>query len=132
MKPSEVLLNRSVLPLCGSAFGRAELEFAAAIVVLACVPGDEWQPVAPRQIGEALRAAIEPGGLFAHLAKNPFVPRPDFPGLVTKGFARWVEPEKDLASPLAFTDAGLAALEKFRAQPRQTDEPPPPDAGGEG
>jgi hypothetical protein len=90
--------------------------------VRACVAdGDRWAPKTPRQIGETLRAEIEPGAAFAHLARNPFAPLPDFRQLVERGFARWTDEAAADQSPIEFTEKGLAALEKF-ARPREVAE----------
>ncbi len=55
--PSHVVLI--VPPLCGT-MKKAEVEFAASVIVQACLHhGDRWQPLLPKQVGEAIRAAID-------------------------------------------------------------------------
>ena len=103
------------LPFVGSKFGRAELEFAAALVLRACFyEGDAWAPVRQEQIGAAMSKDAESGGLFHHLQRNPFVPRPDFHGLVVRGFARFVgEPDGNGNMAIEFTTAGIDAMRPF-------------------
>lgn len=111
MKPSEVVLFRSVLPLIAT-FGRAELEFAAALIVRGCVRnGDRWQSLSPREIGQAMKADAEPGEPWETLQRNPFLPQPDFHGLVERGFARFGEETPDgEAAPIELTERGLEVL----------------------
>ena len=107
IKPSQVQLWRSFLPLVG-AFGRAELEMAAAVIVLTCKRnGDDWQAVRLRQLGETLKVELEEGCL-KHLAQSPFVPLPDFRGLVAGGFA---ECTFETDAPIALAESALKILE---------------------
>ena len=122
-KPSQIMCMNSVLPLCGSRFGRAKLEFAAAILVRACVRnGDTWGPRTREEVTAAWVQELD-GGIFAHLARNPFAPQPDFNGLIDDGFALFVaNPAVDalttpgFAESIQFTAQGFAALEPFRAK----------------
>lgn len=101
------------LPFVGSKFGRAEREFAAALLVRACaLAGDEWAAQAMPSIGHALKSGAESGGPFEHLKTNPFMPHPDFRDLVAKGFARFVG-DPDQGAPVEFTEKGLEAVETF-------------------
>jgi len=116
MKPSDVRLwwRDAIIPLLGL-FRRAEYEYAAALLVRACVVnGDEWKPQMPRDIGTIMRADIERNedgqGYLKTLASNPFC-RPDFWGLVKEGFAEFLgDPEK--GAPVQFTEKGLEQLRK--------------------
>lgn len=102
---------RGVLPLIGT-FGRAELEFAAALMVLACRDnGDTWQAVKPREVGNAMQLAGEKGKEMHHLKGNPFLPRPDIHGLIEKGFAEFDGNPED-GCPIRFTAKGLEVLAK--------------------
>jgi hypothetical protein len=87
IKPSEIRFDTSFPPLVGT-LGRTEREAAASLLILACQHhGDVWQPITVKQIGEALRAAVEAGRQpFTALNSNPFW-RPDFHDLVAQGFA---------------------------------------------
>lgn len=88
MKPSDVLLRA---PLLYGAFGKAEAEWAAGLIVRACqLQGDEWKPVTAADIGDAMQADIdEKVEPLASLVRNPFF-RPDIWQLIERGFARWV------------------------------------------
>lgn len=110
MKPSDVRMFRGLLPLVGT-FGRAELEFAAALLVRTCVRnGDEFGAHPPRSIGVTMKAdvdeALEP---WVSFARNPFVPRPDFRGLAEAGFAEFLG-DVDQGAPVQFTAKGLDVL----------------------
>lgn len=117
--PSQVYL--AAIPLCAT-MGRAESEFAAALIVRTCqLLGDEWRSVSPRQIGEMLRddleAKREP---MASLSHNPFF-RPDVWELVSRGFAQWIgEPGK---SPVELTDCGLERLRPWVRSQTAPDAP---------
>lgn len=105
-RPSDVLLL--ALPLVGT-MGRAEREYAAALVVRACqVLGDSWQPISPKQLGEViagdLAAKREP---LTGLNRNPFL-FPDFPDLIALGFV-----ERTPEGQVAFTVKGLEALRRW-------------------
>ena len=113
-RPTEVRMWRSVLPFCGSEFGRAEIEFAAALLVIACVPGDEWGAKTPREIGLAMKEAGHPGGVLHHLRSNPFTPTPDFPELVKKGYAEFIgEATSESDPPVRFTERGYEAIRPY-------------------
>lgn len=115
MKPSEVRMWNGVLPFVGSAFGHAETEFAAGLLVLACrFHGDQWQPLITRQLGEMMKKELEPEGQLHHLKNNPFA-RPDLRGLVRDGFAEFLgDPDcSDPPTPIQFTAKGMAELERF-------------------
>ena len=102
----------SALPFCGSVFGRAEVEFAAALIVLACVDkSDTWMACTPREIGIAMKKAGD--GPLEHLRTNPIMPRPDFRDLVTRGFARFLGDPDTEGCPIEFTDRGFEAMRKF-------------------
>jgi hypothetical protein len=108
VKPSEIVLG--VPPLVGT-MGRAEAEFAAALVVLACeANGDRWQAVAWPQITAAAKAALEEGRRpWLTLLSNPFY-RPDVWELVKRGFARW---EGEPGGPVELTMWGLVAMDRW-------------------
>jgi hypothetical protein len=111
-KPSDVnLFERSPFPLVNT-FNRVEMEFAAALLVRACVArGDVWQSILPLELGETMKADLEPGGIWETLKTNPYV-RPDFSGLVEKGWTEWDESRHPAGSDPAvrFTEAGLERL----------------------
>ncbi len=112
-KPSEVHMWRSpVIPLVDT-FGRAETEFAAALMVIACVEnGDAWRQLTPQQVGLAMRKASEPGGPLHHLRTNPFAPRPDMRALVDGGYAAFFGDPDIAGTPIAFTAKGIDVLRK--------------------
>jgi hypothetical protein len=108
-KPSQVVL-RVVTPLIGT-FGKAQAEFAACLMVRACVRhGDVWQDLSPQQIGAAITADIdEKTDPLYSLRCNPFF-NPDIWELVERGFAEWVdEPGKSVR----FTSNGFDAMRKW-------------------
>lgn len=122
-KPSQVQLAPDA-PLVAT-MGRAELEHAAAMIVRACqVSGDVWQPIAPTRMGvvinDDLAAKREP---FHSLNTNPFF-RPDFRGLVEKGFARWTADGS--GAPIELTAEGIARLSRWVVLPAPT--PPATDS----
>lgn len=99
-KPSEVLLT---IPPLTATMTRAEVEYAAALIVFACTwRGDMWQPIRFIDIREALREALVKADLREALASseplsarvqwardvvnNPFL-RPDVQSLISLGFA---------------------------------------------
>jgi hypothetical protein len=108
-RPSQVYLWRGLFPLVGC-FGRSEREFAAGILVRACLRnGDAWGPITPQQLGESLQEDVkeEPWATFQ---KNPFI-RPDFADLVAEGFAAWDDdPHVNKSTPIRFTDRALEIL----------------------
>lgn len=108
-KPSEVALG--VVPLIAT-FGKAEIEYAAAILVRAChALGDEWRAVTWSEIEAVLKSDRTEGREpFASLILNPFF-RPDVRALVDKGFARWTGGP---GGPIEFTPVGLVALFRCR------------------
>lgn len=69
IKPSSVPLFRGgVLPLMDT-FGRAELEFAAALMLRVCVcRGDVWLAMTTRDVGEVMREDAKDRGIWAHLS----------------------------------------------------------------
>lgn len=88
-KPSHVTVEN---PPFKGAFHNSECELAVALIVRACqVLGDAWQPMLPAVIGkvgiEEHRAGRQP---WVSLLNSPFL-RPDFKGLVDRGFACWRE-----------------------------------------
>ena len=97
--------------------GHAECEHAAALLVLTCeTNGDAWGPVTPRQVGEAIKAALDSGHEpWGSLNRNPFF-RPDFHELVAKGFARWTEAEGK--GPIELTPKGIEAMRRWAAIPK--------------
>lgn len=106
-KPSDVRLD--AIPLI-NAFGRAECECAAALLVRACVlHGDVWAA----QSFDAIRGAFDADvaakiSPIYHIASNPFL-QPDFWSLVAKGFATWT----DDRPPIQFTAKGFERLKLF-------------------
>jgi len=116
-KPSQIRCATTVLPFCGSRFGRAELEFAAAILVRACaLNGNTWEPRTGQEITDAWEQESLDGGIFAHLRHNPFRPKPDFSGLADSGFALFIA-TPTIPWPIQFTARGLEALEPFGVEP---------------
>jgi hypothetical protein len=115
MKPSDVILFRAALPLIDT-FGRAEMEFAAALMVRACIfHGDEWQPVTPRQINLAMKKDLLPGGIWASLRGSPkdTWPSPDLRALAKEGYAIFHgDPDVVPGPAIEFTVKGLAMLEE--------------------
>jgi len=93
--------------------GHAESEHAAALIVLTRKHmGDTWGPIAPRDVGEAIKAELAAGNEpWKSLNRNPFF-RPDFFELVQKGFAQWTEKE---GGPLELTPKGIEALRRWVA-----------------
>jgi hypothetical protein len=115
VKPSDVIARmwRGVFPL-GDTFGRAELELAAALLVLGCQHYDDtWKPLRPCELREPLETATRGGGFFYQLVRNPFAPKPDFGGLVDLGFCRAVGDDlADPQAPLEFTPKGFEVLSR--------------------
>ena len=109
-RPSQVFLWRGAFPLVGC-FGRSEREFAAGILVRACLAnGDAWGPITPQQLGESLKADCESVEPWVTFNRNPFI-RPDFADLVAEGFASFDEdPHVNKGTPIRFTEKGLAIL----------------------
>lgn len=116
IKPSDIVLRNP--PLVGT-MGRAECEFAAAVIVRTCQikNPDEWQPVTPGDVGAMIthdqKHRIEP---MYSCCNNPFF-RPDFDRLVESGFARWIgEPAdvRDRKGPIELTTEGITAAAKHR------------------
>lgn len=105
-KPSEVVL--AVPPLCGT-MKKAEVEFAASIVVAACHHfGDKWQPLALKELGVAIRELLEAKAEpWNSLNTNPFF-RPDIGALIESPFA-----EKGDDGRLSFTMEGFEALKRW-------------------
>lgn len=109
-KPSDVVLR--IMPLVGT-MKKAEVEFAAALLVRACVRNnDSWAPILPKEMGEAIKQdldeKIEP--LFS-LNQNPIF-RPDLHMLIERGFAEVVGGDKN-RGPLQFTQVGFDAMSKW-------------------
>lgn len=107
--PSQVALT--VPPLVGT-MEAAEREFAACLIVRACqVLGDAWRPIAPRELGEVIRADLEQSREpLASLNRNPFF-KPDFWKLADGTYGRWMgTPGK---SAIELTDKGIAALARW-------------------
>lgn len=104
-KPSDVVMWRAVMPLIDT-FGRAEMEAAAALIVLVCQRrGDVWAPVSAKSVGGELRSVIADGvEPWASVNRNPFF-RPDIRALISKGFAQWVG--GDESQVVEFTAAGF-------------------------
>lgn len=108
-KPSEVVLTG--VPL-GACFGKAEAEWAAAILVWACRElGDGWQVVPAKTLGRLLRGAvmarIEP---VSGWGRNPFFAL-DWERLVLDGFVLRTGLEGDHS--LEFTELGLSRLTRW-------------------
>lgn len=97
-------------PLVGT-LGRSELEQAAWFLAYICAKsGDTWREVPLSELVTTY------GNLIADkhpMTNNPFL-NPDFPALVPAGFAVWGgDNSAEMAKrPLAFTDAGIAAITK--------------------
>jgi hypothetical protein len=104
-RPSEVVI--SVPPLTGT-MGRCESEYAAALLVLACVGKGRWAPCSREEIFAAFRAAVaDQVQPWENLARNPFL-RPSFPELLDTPYARLVREEE--TEQMEFTPAGLERL----------------------
>lgn len=103
-KPSQVALEGSFPPLCGT-MHKTELECTAAMLVRACqVNGDKWQAIEPKQLGELLLAKDE---LVVTICSNPFI-SPAYYDLVEKGYAVF-----ESGNALAFTEKGYEAMRKW-------------------
>ncbi|MEM6988886.1 MAG: hypothetical protein AAF721_00270 [Myxococcota bacterium] len=90
-------------------FGRCEAEVAAAFLLWTLTSnGDEWRPVRPKEIGEAIRELLDSEAEPPPWMNNPFA-RPDFYELVERGFAVWSSDEIE-NRPIEFTPAGLDQL----------------------
>lgn len=85
-KPSDISMGKGAAtnPLLNT-LGKAEWEWAAVFLILACVDnGDTWSPVSWEQVRAAvLKREKEP--FWASILGNPFI-RPDFMGLATGKF----------------------------------------------
>lgn len=111
-EPGQVELAK--VPLVG-ATGRAELELAAAALVRVCQVRGNWDPVALDDVGPVLIADVKANNAHAATWRQPIV-RPDFVGLVTRGFARWHGTPSSPA--IEFTDKGRAAMARW-VKPRE-------------
>lgn len=101
-KPSQVVLHP--VPLVAT-FERTENEVSAAVLVMTLAQaGDTWRPVAPREVGEMLRA--QPKG--APILTTLMVVRFAFDVIEAKG---WVTKHAD--NSLEFTQAGLERLRRW-------------------
>lgn len=109
MKPSEIEMS---FPVFFNTFGRSEHEATVALFVTACTHhGDEFQALTPRQIGEALRLALEHEP-WKSWGRNPFF-SPNIRDLVDAGFAEFLgDPEK--GCPVRLTQETLTRLKKWR------------------
>lgn len=102
-KPSDVLILAPA-PLAGT-MRKAEAEFAAALMVLACkANGDTWGAVTGAQAADAMKREKDAGTAFGQLLGNPFF-RPSINELCDRGFARWIDDHG-----AEFTEAGFAAM----------------------
>lgn len=111
--PGDVVL--APVPLVGT-MGRTEVEHAAAILVRVCQVRGAWGAVTTGDVREVGLADVAAGQPLASMWTNPFL-RPEFGGLVERGFARWHgEPFK---SPLELTDEGRARLGRWVRRPAQ-------------
>jgi len=113
-KPSDIRLALPV-PLCGT-MGKAEAEFAATLLVRACVRhGDAFDSILPAQMGDTIGADLEEqvDPLWS-LRNNPFF-RPNFDELVKRGFAEYVGEDGGRKRPLRFTASGLEVLRRWVA-----------------
>lgn len=107
-KPSDVVLLP--IPLVGT-MHKAEAEFAATLLVRACVRlGDTWQAVGPKELGMVIHAdlAEEVEPLFG-LRNNPFF-HPDMLELVKRGYAKWTG---KVGGAVQFTAEGFTAMERW-------------------
>jgi hypothetical protein len=108
-KPSDVVLH--VIPLVGT-MRKAEIEFAAACLVRACVMLDDaWQAVPVKKLAALFQTDVE-AGLQPMLSwsRQPFV-RPAPALMVERGFAVWSD--SDTGDAIAFTDQGIEALRRW-------------------
>jgi hypothetical protein len=106
MKPSDIVLSMPPLTAC---FKKSESECAAALLIWYLqTHGDEWQPVFPKQLGEAMKEATD-NDLLKSWATNPFF-SPDMWQLSKDGFITPID--GSFNQPLAFTELGLEALKK--------------------
>lgn len=110
--PSDVLLHH--VPL-GSTFGGAELELAGAMMVRTLqAGGDSWRTVYWEELETCMRADYASWVTVTRAwMRQPFV-RPDFHGLVDKGFA------VRHAHGVAFTPDGLERLRRWVRSPRDS------------
>ena len=108
--PSEVALYGAT-PLT-AAFGRSELEHAAAMIVRTCqVLGDKWQAVTSDDVNIVFKDDIDNGrSPFCLWMRNPFF-KPDFYDLVERGYAH-VENVQTRA--VGLTEAGIERLRVWR------------------
>lgn len=106
MKPSDIVLSMPPLTAC---FKKTEAECAAAMLVWYCqTHGDEWKPVTPKELGEALKESmgVEP---VKSWSTNPFFD----PDMVRLGLDGFITPiDGTFNQPLAFTELGLEQLRK--------------------
>ncbi len=108
--PSQVQL---VVPPLAGTMGRAEVEFAAALIVRACqVLGDRWQPISWKQSVEAFKADRDAGREFGRLMENP-VFRPDAYDLVKRGFAQWGSTRSGEGDTVELTDKGFECMRRW-------------------
>jgi hypothetical protein len=91
--PIDVVLDTP--PLTGT-LERVEIECAAALLVQALkVLGLGWTPIGVRQLAETIKSEMDAGNKpIATWSRNPFL-RPDFAGLVARGFAVKSGPQGD-------------------------------------
>jgi len=114
--PSQIYLG--IPPLVGM-MGKAEIEFAAAMIVRALAArGDTWREISndeifavAREDDEAAKLAKSIGEagankLFGSLYRNPFF-RPDVHGFVAEGFGKWTNEEK---TKIVVTAKGMLAM----------------------
>lgn len=116
MKPSEIVVQHTCPFL--DTFGKSEFEVTVALLVMACGHhGDKFKALAPQQIGEALRAAVqhEP---WKSWNRNPFF-RPNIRDLVEAGFAEFLG-DPEAGCPVRLTQTALARLRKKWWKPNAT------------
>lgn len=110
MKPSEIELDVPC-PLFNT-FGKSEYEITVALLVMACEHnGDQFGPLLPQQIAEALLSASERDPWQSWL-RNPFL-RPNISDLVDAGFAEFLGDPRE-ACPVQLTAETLTRLRKWR------------------
>lgn len=119
LRPSDVHLG--VIPLVGT-LGRAELEHAAALLVRACqLHEDKWQPVSLEMVGATIaHDSTNLVGALPFWITNPFMARPDFYGLLRRGYATRDPPDASTPDELArliLSDKAMQAFAKHKVQP---------------
>ena len=109
-KPSQVVLTP--IPL-GDTMGRAEVEYAAALLVRVChARGDRWQPVTWDMVRAVLRDDVTAKRApFADLVASRIIYRPDVFALVNRGYAS--SPSGPADGYVEFTEKGFAALRRW-------------------